>query len=160
MKVVDEYNEYMRIYRKKFGERTVVLYQCGSFYELYSDSLSDLWGLREIANILGINVTKKNKKKEDSPLMAGRPKLHGTTKFINILMKNKYQVVIVDQEKDGISEPNRSVTEIVSPSLALDYQESFDSSNLMSIFLEEYFCSNKKKNFIWFSSNDRCIYRR
>ena len=100
MKIWEEYLDYMKRYRNMYGNRLVVLYQCGSFYELYSEP-EDSWGLKEIASLLGITVTKKNKKKADSPLMAGWPKSYGTTKFVNILIKNNYSVVLVDQEKDG-----------------------------------------------------------
>tara|TARA_B110001469_G_scaffold71287_1_gene67775 strand:- start:2142 stop:5216 length:3075 start_codon:yes stop_codon:yes gene_type:complete len=145
--IILEYDKYKKMYSKKYGAKTVILMQLGGFYELCAALEEDVqYGETDIYNlcdnILNIAVAKKKNKTSKSTmgvvvnyLQAGFP-LVSKEKFINILLKNCYTIVIVDQ----ITQPpnvEREVKEILSPGTCL-YQSNSTSNYLMSIYIEKY----------------------
>ena len=40
--MLNEYFELQEKYEKMYGEKTIVLIQCGSFYEIYGDKNNDI----------------------------------------------------------------------------------------------------------------------
>jgi len=57
--IIDDYIFYTKEYKKKYGERTIVLMQVGSFFELYSitdDTDSEIY---KVADICNITISKK-----------------------------------------------------------------------------------------------------
>jgi DNA mismatch repair protein MutS len=136
--IYDEYEKYIREYQQKYGENTIVLLQVGSFYEIYSIN-NGLIDLKEIGEILGIQVTRKNKQiteiSKKNCLMAGFPE-HALGKFMNILLENNYTVVVVSQVSPP-PKPRREVTDIKSPGTRIDEILSFENNFLMSIYFEE-----------------------
>ena len=61
--LIDDYIEYMKIYREQYGNKCIVFLQVGSFYEMYtiSEYNNDDYDIYKIADICGIQTTKKNK---------------------------------------------------------------------------------------------------
>ena len=103
--ILDEYLLYHDTYKIKYGKKTLILMQVGSFYECYGiiKNKEDTWkgpNLSEISEILNIVCTRKDKSvneiSEKNPYMLGFPLVAGT-KFINILVESGYTVIIVDQ---------------------------------------------------------------
>ena len=80
MTMHDEYFEYCAEYTKKYGEKTVVLIECGSFMEIYA-IINDTYKLgpdiQVICDILNIQLSRKNKAitqvDHSNPFMAGFP---------------------------------------------------------------------------------------
>ena len=60
--IIDDYLEYSKKYKAKYGDKCIVLMQVGSFFELYSidDSITDN-DIYNIADICNIQIAKKNK---------------------------------------------------------------------------------------------------
>ena len=116
MALYSEYEEYVKKHVKEFGQRTVVLYRCGGFYEIYSadDGLVDM---KVICDLLNIQMSRRNKSilqvDRVNTLMAGFP-AHALQKFVNILVSENYTVVVVDQVTEP-PKPKRAVTAIISP---------------------------------------------
>jgi DNA mismatch repair protein MutS len=140
-KIVDEYFEYYNKYRKEYGEKVCILMQIGSFYEMemVKNENEDIGNLDEIAKLLNIQITKKNKSittvDRNNPYMAGFPSI-SLSKFLPILLDNGYTVVVIDQVS---SPPNvkRKVVGVYSPSvypIDLIYKES---SKLCGISVEK-----------------------
>lgn len=99
--------EYVKLYKKynqEHGQKVVLLFQIGKFYEVYTveEETNILIGnAEEISNILEIKLTKKDSTKEFSksnPFFTGFP-IFSSTKFINKLIKNDYIVIVYDQEE-------------------------------------------------------------
>ena len=82
-KVYDTYEAYVKQYTAEFGSQTIVLFQCGSFFEVYSidDGLVDI---RAVCELLNIQFTRKNKSilevSRENCIMAGFP-LHALSKL-------------------------------------------------------------------------------
>ena len=86
MSIQHQYLHYQDKYTKKYGNKTLVLMQVGSFHECYSTNDRG-YDLKEISEILNIQYTRKDKKKEGSesnPFMVGFPTI-SLQKFLKIL---------------------------------------------------------------------------
>jgi DNA mismatch repair protein MutS len=87
------YNEYFKIYK----ERTCLLIQFGTFYEMYQKT--EIGNLNNICDLLEIKQTRKKNSIELSdknPYMAGIPVVT-LDKHLNKLVSNNYVVIIYDQ---------------------------------------------------------------
>ena len=152
---IDLHNKYQRLY----GKNTVVIMQVGMFYEIYSLNDNETGPqLDELTSILGgILYTKKNKNvievDSSNPYMAGFP-IANVDKYINILIKNKFTIIIVDQydnEMGGNSKKDRRVSEIISPSTYIQDVASYKSNYLMSIYFYSFVDRKTKKRKLYFA---------
>ena len=118
--ILNEYIKFRDEYILKYGENTIIFLQNGSFFEIYS-VINDTEQIGEVniydicQNILGIVVTKRNKKipevNRSNCLQAGFG-VDYVSKYIKLLLKHNYTIVIVRQvtEKPNIE---RKVTEVM-----------------------------------------------
>lgn len=146
-KIVDEYLNYYTTYSKEYGEKTCILLNVGSFYEMemVKNEVESIGNLDEVCEILNIQMTKKNKSIEtvdrNNPYFAGFP-THSLPKFLPILLDNGYTVVVIDQEEGNqTGRKKRKVSGIYSPSiqpLNLEDKSGGDGNSLLSILLEIY----------------------
>lgn len=130
-----EYCSYLTKYKELYGDKTTVLMQIGSFYEIYAvltDELqlgeTDIYNLCQ--NILNIAVVLKN----NQTLMAGF-QMPFATKFIKLLVDKGYTIVLVHQ----VTEPpnvTREVADIISPGTYLETYNQDESNYMMSIYIE------------------------
>ena len=86
--LIDEYLNYQNQYQEKYGKLTIVLYQNGSFYEIYNIDSNDKT-LQKICELLNIQFTRKNKSileiNRSNPSLAGFP-LASLKKYLTILL--------------------------------------------------------------------------
>ncbi len=115
--IIDDYINYETDFRKKYGEKTLILIQVGSFFELYSINENCSF-MNKIGDICNIQISRKNKAIKEvgknNPLMAGFP-LYALPKFIQILLNHQFTVVLIEQTTPPPN-PERKITEIISPS--------------------------------------------
>ena len=147
-----EYEQYVIKYKKEYGDNAIVLYQCGSFYEIYSAG-DDLINIKDISELLNIQTSRRNKAiievNRSNTLMAGFPD-YTLDKFLNILVDNNYTVVVVSQVSPP-PKPKRAVTQIVSPGTRMVHK-TYESNNIMSIYIEQN--AAKTSHYIGFSIID------
>lgn len=140
--LIDDYLEYQETYQKKYGDKTIILMQVGSFFEAYAiDSEQEkinVENLYYICDIMNIQISRKNKSilksSRSNPLMAGFP-LPAIDKFIQILMNNHFTVVLIEQVTEP-PEPERKITNIFSPGTQINYCPSEETSNLISVYID------------------------
>ena len=139
-----KFKEFYDEYTKKYGEKTVVLMQIGSFYQMLmvkNDMPDDFGNIDEVARLMNnIKITKSNKSIEkvdtSNPNMAGFPKI-AVNKYIDPLIEAGYTVVLIDQ--DDIVKSKREVSMIYSPSMPpMEYQNARDTCGLISINMQKY----------------------
>lgn len=118
MATVSEYFNYLDKYKQIYGDNVVILYQLGSFYELYGidNNKEKIGNVQEIAQLLNIQLTRKNKNiienNRKNPLMCGIP-CCSLEKYIPVLIDNNYIIVLVEQyNSDG--KILRKVTKVLS----------------------------------------------
>jgi DNA mismatch repair protein MutS len=147
MPLIEDYLELQKKYEEKYGDKTIVLYECGQFFEIYGvvNNEENLGKIYEIAEITNLSVSKRGGKKgpisRKNPLMAGFPN-HSFEKWKNILLKHNYTIIKIEQSNHGEKDPERNITEIISPGINLDTTQF--TNNLMSIYLEEIVCNMGK----------------
>lgn len=128
MVIVDEYLGYVKECTKKYGYRTLVFLQCGSFYEIYDMVTPDKSPhMRVCAEVLNICITRKDKSKANSPYMAGIP-VDGIQKHIRLLLANNYTVVMYDQKKSAGGKYVREQTRALSPGCCLS-EDVYESTH-------------------------------
>ena len=131
------YFEIQKYYDEKYPN-AVVLMEVGTFFETYE--ANGIGKAREIANVLNIQLTKKNKSIPQidvkNPLMAGFPN-HALDRYLEKLInENKYTIILIKQK--GIP-PNvkRYLSEIISPGVNLEYSKETENY-VTSIIIEKY----------------------
>jgi len=148
--ILFEYDNYVKDYKTKYGDKTIVLIQLGSFFEMCTSLEKDnLLGELDINyicdDILHIIVGKKTYKSGDIQkkyLMAGFP-LISQEKHLSNLLENNYTVVLVEQVTEPPN-PERKVTQILSPGTTIFHNKNY-SNYLLSIYIENF---NYKNNNI------------
>ncbi len=137
MSITEQYLSYHKKYQKIYGEKGLVLMQVGSFYEMYA---TDTEGpsLKDIADLLNTVCTKKDKNVKEvsisNPYLVGFPMV-ATDKFVSLLIKNGYTLIMVDQVTQP-PEPKRQVTNIYSPSTYIGTTNTVDNNYAVSIYIE------------------------
>jgi len=100
--IFDIYINYYETNKKKCGIKTIVLMQVGSFYEAYATTTRgpDLLAVSQLLNVIR---TRRNKSiveiSETNPYMLGFPVV-SLTKYLEILLDNYYNVVVIDGNGD------------------------------------------------------------
>ena len=152
--LIDDYIDYQILYKKKYG-KSIVLYQNGSFFEIYNidDKNTEL---QKICELLNIQYTRKNKSiieiSKSNPSLAGFP-LASLKKYLNILLNNNYTVILVEQTSEPPN-PTRGVTNIYSPSTYIENISNVYSNIIISLYIYEEQCLKTfKKLFIYSFSN-------
>jgi DNA mismatch repair protein MutS len=135
--IVEEYLQYDDKYSQMYGrENTIVIFEVGSFYEMYSLELSRLQKISEITNLI---LTKKDKSNPtidiSNPYLIGFPSI-SMSKYVNLLINNNYTIIVISQTTPPPN-PQRGVTEILSPATYIDELTTLDNNYLMSIYIEE-----------------------
>jgi len=141
--ILKEYLKYHDENIQKYGKNTVVLMQVGSFYEIYSvqnESLNLGADIYQLADILGIQVVRRNKSIPEITLenflMSGW-NTYATEKFQKILLNHNYTIVYVDQVTEPPN-PERKITNIISPGTMIENYNNSDNNYLLSIYLNSY----------------------
>ena len=152
MTILDEYLEYQDKYEGKYGKNTIVLMEVGMFFELYgvNNNKEILGKVPEISDLLNIQMSRKNKNiienSRSNPLMAGVPN-HSIRKYISILLNLNWTVVMIEQENKG-NFIERKVSQIYSPGTSIECNETSDTNNLLSIYIENVEQMNNKKIYV------------
>ena len=151
--ILKEYLNYHYKYIEKYGENTVVLMQVGSFYEIYAvinDEINIGADVNCLGDILDIQVYRKNKNIEEvsysNHLGVGFPD-HALLKFQNILLNHNYRIVIINQVT-GPPNPERAVTEIISPGTVVENFNNADLNVLVSVYINVYPAPHNKKIYV------------
>jgi len=127
MKIYDQYEGLVKKYESIYGKNTIVAYHKGEFYQIFcaDDDLVDIY---RIAEDLNLNVTRQNKSNpvinRSNYRMIGWPTKE--KKFIDIIIKKNYTLVMVEQfkkseeeKKKGEHECERRVTRVLSKGTVL-----------------------------------------
>jgi len=132
--IFKEYCSYLHKYKEKYGEKTVLLMQVGSFYEIYAvlkeDQEAGEINIYHICqNIMNIAVAKKT-----NDILMGGFQLPYSEKFIKLLIEHGYSIVIVKQVSEPPN-PDREVIKIISPGTYMEYTDA-TTSYVMSVYIE------------------------
>ncbi len=137
------YLQLQELFEEKYGTDTVVLMEVGSFFEIYGvdNATKQIGKTKEIAEILNIQLTRKNKNilenNVKNPLMAGFPTATFDRYVQKLIRENKYTIVIIKQQ--GVP-PNvtRYLDNILSPGVNFEYSLNNDDNFTTSLIVEKH----------------------
>ncbi len=136
-KLLTEIYFELQKYYDSIYPNAVVLMEVGTFFETYE--AEGIGKAREIANVLNIQLTKKNKSINEisikNPLMAGFPN-HALDRYLQKLIdEDKYTIILIKQ-KGTPPKVKRYLADIISPGVNLLKNEI--ENYVTSIIIEKY----------------------
>ena len=136
MSLYDEYEHYTNLYKKEYGDQSIVLYMCGSFYEIYGLDPEYIY-IKKICELLNIQLSKRNKAipevSRSNSYMAGFP-VHSLHRFVPVLTAAGYTVILIDQVTPPPN-PKRQKTHVYSAGTYIDASLQPDNNYLMIVVL-------------------------
>ena len=166
MALIKEYFELTDKYKNEYGERTIVLIQCGSFMEVYAmisenkeskeSNFSQfldckIYGssILDFSQICELNIVKKNTCVGNIPIVMAGFKDTMLEKYLKKLQESGFTTVVIKQDENA-KNTTRSLLGIFSPGTYFNTDESSKlNNNISCIWLEKI--ENKiinKGNFI------------
>jgi DNA mismatch repair protein MutS len=142
--LIDDYFVHQINFEKKYGKKTIVLMQVGSFFEFYgvNNEFEKIGDPQIVTELLNIQLTRRNKaileNSRTNCLMAGFP-TNSLKRFINILLSNNYTVILIEQVSEPPN-PRREITQIYSPGTYIDEINQSDHNNIVSLYITEENC--------------------
>ena len=143
------YGHYVKVLNEsiqKYGQKTIVFYQCGSFFELYNlqdknTQQNRFETVEEFCELTGMTMScnKKTEWNNFYVVLAGFPE-HSCEKFIKLAIQNGYTALIYIQSKNPINK-QREYFMTYSPGTYLSYDTENSqqlTNNIMCIWLEGY----------------------
>jgi len=138
MTLIDNYFTLTEEYMAKWGDKTILLMQVGSFYEVYGkrNITGDLYGSHIVAfsNILDCVIAKKACSKR-SYAMAGYPESQ-LDKLVQKLSCSGFTVVV--HKQDEFDKKHRYCFGIYSPGTNFNYEERKLTNNIACLWLENH----------------------
>ena len=139
MGVVDDYLKITEEYKIKYGEKTLLLMQVGSFFEVY--------GLKENGIIIGSNISEfaricdmvisaKNQYIETKRVMMAGFGVSYNEKYIKKLQHHDYTIVIYKQDFQA-KNTTRSLSEIISPGTYFSQDQEKLTNNICCVWLQK-----------------------
>lgn len=127
MGLFEDYDELCQTYKAEYGAtKTVVLYEVGSFFEIYSvDEGRQGCNVKNVCQLLNIQATRRNKSIQEispsNPELCGFPTA-ALAKYAPILVEAGYTVVVTrqEQQQQGQTQHRREVTQVLSRSTYVD----------------------------------------
>ncbi len=135
------YFELQSYFEKRYGKNSIILIEIGSFFEIYEVNNDELkiGKAKEIAELLNIQLTKKNKSiaknSVKNPLLAGVPTVSIDRYIARLIALKKYTIVIVKQ-KGTPPKVKRYISNIISPGTNFEYQTEATENNIVSIIID------------------------
>jgi DNA mismatch repair protein MutS len=147
MALVNDYLDFTQKWKREYGEKTLVLMQVGSFFEVYAlinVETGEMTGsnISEFSSINDMVISKKNVCVGKQQVVMAGFGLAQLEKYAKKLQDHGYTIVVYTQETDGKA-IKRKVSEIISPGTYF-MQDGNDilSNNTLCIWLHK---SNKTK---------------
>ena len=137
------YFDLQTFFEEKYGKDTVIFMEIGTFFEVYevSNDEEQIGKAKEIAELLNIQLTKKNKNiienSEKNPLLAGVPAV-SFERYLNRLISEEKYTVIVVRQKGNPPKVSRYVSQIVSPGTNFDYIIDNDENYIVSLVVDKH----------------------
>ncbi len=140
--LIEVYFDLQKNFEEKYGENTVVIMEVGSFFEVYGIENSEvkIGKSKEIAEILNLQLTRRNKSIQENslknPLLAGFPTAAFDRYIQRLIQENKYTLVLVRQAGEP-PKVTRFVERILSPGVNFDYNIHREDNFVISLVVDD-----------------------
>jgi DNA mismatch repair protein MutS len=142
--MMGEYFQKYKEYKNKFGEKMFLLWQCGSFFEVYGIKKDGITAnqLLEYSRILECRVVKKGKYNNQPLEMTGFTTCKPLQKYVPKLLDEGYTVVVWEEYGEEIVKKRkvrlRREKGIFSPSTNIDSSNRRISNYCCVVWIEKY----------------------
>ena len=141
--MTEEYFQLSQQYLDKFGPNTVVLFQCGAFFEVYGFKEKDKEeflgsAIAEVASICQLAIADKKATYKNNKLFMAGFRDYCLEKYVQILVDHAFTAVVYVQKEDtALKKFVRVLESIHSPGTHISYGEEKEtlSNHLMSIWM-------------------------
>lgn len=142
--MIAEYFNKFNEYKKRFGDKIILLWQCGSFYEVYGlkqNNITDHY-LLEFSRILECQIAKKGSFKSVPLEMAGYTICKPLQKYVPKLLDEGYTVVVWEEYAEQMIKKRkiklRREKGVFSPSTNIESSKRDISNYCCVIWIEQY----------------------
>ena len=140
MTLVEEYLSYTKKWKAEYGDKTIVLMQVGSFFEVYAliDPNGKMVGsnIQEFASINDMVISRKSQCVGNLQVMMAGFGIAQTEKYFKKLQEAGYTVVVYTQDSQS-KNTTRSLSEIISPGTYFTHESVELSNNISCIWLHK-----------------------
>jgi DNA mismatch repair protein MutS len=147
--MISEYFNKLEEYKIKFGNKTFLLWQCGSFYEIYglkkyddNNNITTDYGLLEFSRILECRIANKGKFKSTPLEMAGFTINKPLNKYVPKLIQDGYTVVVWEEYAEKIVKKRktklRRMKGVYSSSTIFESNKKKLSNYCCVVWIEQY----------------------
>jgi DNA mismatch repair protein MutS len=140
MALVKDYFEKTKHYKDEYGEKTLVLMQVGSFFEVYGtqDPISgkiSSSNICEFSRICDLNIAEKNICVGNQNVVMAGFSLSGIDKYLKKLQDDSYTVVVYTQDEQA-KNTTRSLAGIFSPGTYFSTDSNKITNNILCIWVQ------------------------
>jgi len=139
MSMIKKYFDEDSKYSKKYGEKTILIWQCGSFFEVYGLKKNGKFKnnkIEEFSRVCDMTIANKGTKYNGySVFMAGFSPIERIEIYINKLTNNGFIVPVWIQ--DEIVKQNRYELGVYTPGTNFNSKDKQNTNNIMCIWLEK-----------------------
>jgi DNA mismatch repair protein MutS len=139
MSLINQYFEDTIKYKASHGEKTIILIQVGSFFEVYAtvedDGSFSGSSIEEFSRINDMSIARKNSTIDNKPVVMAGFGLTQLEKYIRKLLEHGYTVPVITQDVQ-CKNTTRSLSMIYSPGMYFNDETDNLSNNTISIWLE------------------------
>lgn len=140
MTLVEEYLSYTKKWKLEYGDKTIVLMQVGSFFEVYAliDSNGMMVGsnIQDFASINDMVISKKSQFVGNQQIMMAGFGILQSEKYFKKLQEAGYTVVVYTQDSQN-KNTTRSLSEIISPGTYFTHDSVELSNNITCIWIHK-----------------------
>lgn len=131
-KIYKEQEKYTELY----GDKTVVFFQIGSFYETYSKKNKGYQHLEDLEKLLNIQYSKRDSDEFKKPSQFGIPCV-SMDKHMTTMVNNGYTIVLFDQVSIGNGKFDRECTGVYSQGTYISEKQILDNNYILSAYICE-----------------------
>lgn len=140
MTLYDDYFSYVDKWRREYGDKTIVMMQVGSFFEVYglqdSDGVITKNDMNQLEKMTGLNIATKSGLHNDKKILMSGFGLGQFGKYTKYINEYEYSIVIYKQGLSSTNEITREFSEIISPGTVFDEDGDCISNVTMSLWIE------------------------
>ncbi len=139
-KTITLYFEEQQKYTEIYGDKTIVFFQMGKFYDAYCDNKRGYANLGELEHLLNIHFIRREPNTKSNPY--NKPNQFGINcvsikKHLTTMIENGYTIVLFDQKIIDGDKIKRECVGVFSPGTYLSDRQLHDANYIMSVYIRE-----------------------
>ena len=133
------YFEEQEKYSKIYGDKTIVFFEMGKFYDAYCTKTKGYLKLAELELLLNVHFIRREENSKKNPY--NKPNQFGIhvitiKKHLTTLIENGYTIVLFDQKNDG-EKIERECAGVFSPGTYISDRQLHDANYIISVYIVE-----------------------